>query len=189
LNCDLAQLASEFQHYTQPNGNQYNNVAKKLISWSQRVEKLRLLFEKYGPGYSIPLCFKRRCQVLKAELCRQSELIRAMQYDQPYVVSVARLFAAHVGRFTAKKEAHHDRFATECDGQLDFQDHDIIFAPHCGENENQHVLLQQLRYHLDLEVERCQCQLCLKGLYRDMLRTSLLEPLRDATPPFTGSRN
>lgn len=122
-------------------------------------------------------------------MCRQSELIKAMQYDQRHVVSVVRLFVMHVDRFTAKKEAHGDKFATECETLLDFQEDDVLFAPHCRGDENQQVMLEKLWHHLDLEVEKCQFQLCLKGLYRDMLRTSLIDPIRDLTSPSTGSCN
>lgn len=116
-------------------------------------------------------------------MSRQSDLIKAMQYTQFYVVSVVRLFGTHVGRFTAQKEAHNDKFATECDRLLDLQGDEILFTPRCRGHERQQVLFERLRKRLDLEVEKCQCQLCLKKLYRDMLHTSLMGPLRDLTSP------
>lgn len=172
LNLELAKLASEFQHLMQPSDMDYKNVAMKLLTLAERVEKLRLLFEKYGPGYSIPLCFKRRCYVLKSSMCQQSEIIKAFQYNQSNVVSVVQLFATHFGRFTAKKEAHNDKFATECDRFLDDQEDGILSAPHDRGNEKQQSLLGKLCLCLDLEVKNCGCQLCFTGLYREMLRTS-----------------
>lgn len=179
LNLELSKLASEFQHLLQPSDMDYKNVAMKLLTLAERVEKLRLLFEKYGPGYSIPLCFKRRCQVLKSSMRQQSAIIKPLRYNQSNVVSVVQLLAMQVGRFTAQKEAHNDRFATGCDRFLDDQADDILSAPHDRGNEEQQSLLGKLWLCLDLEVKNCGCQLCFKGLYREMLRTSLFEPLRD----------
>lgn len=42
----------------QPSDRDYENVAIGLFDLAERVEKLRLLFEKYGRGYSIPRFFK-----------------------------------------------------------------------------------------------------------------------------------
>lgn len=102
-------------------------------------------------------------------------------------MSVVQLFATHVGRFTAKKEPHNDKFATECDRFLDYQEDDILSAPHDRGNDEQQSLLGNLLLCVDLEVKNCGCQqVCFKGLFREILRTSLFEPLRDLASPSAG---
>jgi hypothetical protein len=147
-------------------------VARTLKDLSKNMDRLRDAGRRSASMANsvIPACFETRCDVLKVEIRRQSEMIKESRFRRVAVVALLESFLVHIGRLTVEVGAQP--FAEDMDSEVDVLDLDWETMPPCYKevDEIERSFIQNCWRHLNSTVSNCQCSQCEK-------RRSRLAPL------------
>ena len=147
-------------------------VAQKLKDLSKNMDRLRDAGRRSVSMANsvIPACFETRCDVLKAEIHRQSKMIKESRFRRVAVVALLESFLVHIGRLTV--EIGVEPFAEDMDSEVDVLDLDWETMPPCYKkvDEIERNFIQNCWRHLNSTVANCHCFQCEK-------RRSRLAPL------------